>query len=149
LIAMLALGRPDGPSPNGPVGGRVSYNGRPLDRGAIVFAPVEGDAVEWAIAPIGTDGRYTIRPNWCRGHAGKTRFRMCIVSFPHTFTAEEVMPPPVRGPGRDSDAAQNADVPREMAVGLPIPERFTAIWTSGLEVTLDQDSASVDLDLKD
>jgi hypothetical protein len=153
ILAMLALNQEDGPPPSGPITGRVSYNDRPLDQGAIVFAPFEGHPAEWGIGLIGKDGSYSTTPTWRRDHAKKCRYRICVVPLAHTFTREDVSPPPSCEPGRETAAGPPAggpaDVHQERAIDLPIPEKFTKIWTSGLTVTLDRDSARVDLDLRD
>ncbi len=153
LIAMLTVNREDESPPCGPVWGRVSYNGRPLQKGAILFAPLGAEMGDWAIGPLGKDGRFSMDPNWRRGYSEKVRFRICIVPFPCTFTADDVSPWPRGEPrcdiGTASPPGETLDVPRQTLVDLPIPRRFTKIWTSGLTVTLDQDSARVDVELKD
>ena len=152
LIAMLTLNREDESPQCGPVWGRVSYKGRPLQQGAILFAPVGAEPGDWAIGPIGKDGRYSMNPNWHRGYAEKVHYRLCIVPFPHAFTAEDLSPPREELPSDTKPAAPPGETPdahQQTLAALPIPERFTKIWTSGLKVTLDRSSARVDIDLKD
>ena len=153
MIAMLSLNREDGSIGSGPIWGRVTYNGRPLEQGAVLFVPIEAEPIDWAIGPIDKDGRYAIDSRWCRGRSEKVRFRVCIVPFPYTVTPEHRSSSPgeVSWPNIDpaSLPRETPDSRPQKLVNLPVPERFMRIWTSGLEVTLDRESARVDVDLKD
>ena len=137
----------------GQVRGRVSYNGRPLEEGALLFVPVDAVDIDWAVGPIGKDGRYSIEPGWRRGRSAKARYRICIIPFPHSSTLGDRSPLPSNEPRPDTNPASRPDETPDSRLEKPrdlrVPEQYTKIWTSPLEVTLDRGSARVDVDLKD
>jgi hypothetical protein len=70
--------------PRGPVEGRVSYHGRPLAGGSILFVPEDSRQAQCAYAWIDDDGHYVIGPGWRReGSGGKSRFRICVIPDSH------------------------------------------------------------------
>ncbi len=150
---MHALTREVDSSATGPIWGRVTYNGRPVEKGAILFIPIAAETIDWAMGPIGKDGGYAIDSKWCRGTSEKVRFRICIVPFPYKVMPEDPSPSPGenRRPdsGRGSLPRETTDSRRQKPVNLPVPERFTEIRTTPLEVTLDRGFARVNVDLED
>jgi hypothetical protein len=136
---------------SGPVHGRVTYNGRPLDGGYVVFEPAEGNPNEWAVGPIDQDGSYSIDSKWQRGNHERGRFRICVV--PENGKPVADMPSPSEGAKAGvvpiSLSSEKPDSRRSVAVDCQLPKRFTKVQTSGLHVTLGREPARVDIDLKD
>jgi hypothetical protein len=153
IIAMLMLTHEVDCTACGPVWGRVTYNGRPLEEGAVYFDPIEAQDNDPALGPIGKDGSYSIDPKWHRGHPEKARFRICVIPYRNTVTPGDRWRSPSEEPRPDTDPASLRDetlgAREPMLVAFPVPKRFTKIETSGLAVTLDRHSARVDVDLKD
>jgi hypothetical protein len=153
FIAMVTLNREPESTTSGPVSGRVSYKGRPLQQGAILFVPIKGEFRDWVLAPIGKDGRYSTEIKWRQGDAKTARYRICLMPFRATSPPEDRSPSPNETPQRDTPAAapphEILDSHQPMCPDLPVPQRFTQIETSGLSVTLDRDTTRVDVDLKD
>ena len=136
---------------NGSIHGRVTYNGRPLDGGYILFEPMDRVSSEWAVAPIEQDGTYAIDSKCQRQDPGKERFGIAIV--PKHGTA--VTQVPSRSDGASPDQVPmslGSDEPASgptAAVRSGFPKRFTNRQTSGLHVTLGREAARVNIDLKD
>jgi hypothetical protein len=63
-------------TPTGPVNGRVTCNGQPLEAGVVYFDPIEGDPSDRTAGLIGKDGVYSIDSGWRRGHA---KFRIAVM----------------------------------------------------------------------
>ena len=136
----------------GQVSGRVTYNGRPLQGGTIYFDPIEGNSGDRAAGLIDENGVYSMDSHW-RRPAGPAKFRMSVIPDPWKPSASS--PSRSEGPrpkAKDVVASpnpENSDARRLAAVAAPIPERFTEVRTSGLQVILDRGPARVDIDLKD
>jgi hypothetical protein len=134
---------------SGPVWGRVRLNGHPVTKGAVVFIPVSDRAVQAASARIDRDGSYAVPTVWRRPSGTPERYRICII--------------PDRRQNRADSAERDQRLPRVVPVsfssapqgdrdghdGFPIPPRFRNFQSSNLEVNLDQDTARIDIDLKD
>lgn len=121
-------------SSSGPVQGRVTFNGRPLDGGYIVFVPIEGNHDGWASASIDQDGHYSLDPQWHRGSCGRGQFRIGVIPSNRTLMAHS------------SEVAGS----RQSAGALhQFPGRYINWRTSGLQVTLGCESARVEIELKD
>jgi hypothetical protein len=155
VLAMLTMNHLAASLRSGLIWGQVRYNGRPLEGGTVLFVSVVEDYSSWGFGSIGKDGRYRIDPAWRRKDTVKTEYRIGIIPNSYTFTEEDVVPP-VQRVLPASTAAQFQSSGEIAAEAQPkesgtssIPRRFNRIWTSGLRVTLDHESARVDIDLKD
>jgi hypothetical protein len=137
---------------NGPVEGWVSYHGRPLAGGSILFVPEDSKETEWALAWIDEKGHYVIGSGWAReGSSSKTRFRICVIPNTHELTAK-----PPWGP-RSSDGSWGAAEAAWWGVGdvafpSPIgstgfPQRLSNPRTTQLEVDLGSEPARIDVSL--
>src|SRR5262245_42154248 len=86
-IAMLAASPAPDSAQAGRVWGRVSYNGRPLRGGVIVFVPIrheEGSSTGGA--QIGQDGSYSIDSDWQRVPNLRAHYKICIVPRKRNIT---------------------------------------------------------------
>jgi hypothetical protein len=139
------------PTASGPVHGRVTYNGRPLEGGYILFEPMEMDSNQWAVGAIERGGSYSIDLRWRRGNQGKERFLIAVV--PKHWTPATPAPSPSEGASPDnvpmSLGSKDPDSCQSTAMDCGFPKRFTNARTSGLHVTLGREPARVDIDLKD
>jgi hypothetical protein len=151
VLFTLAMTPGLAPTSSGPVHGRVTYNGRPMDGGYILFEPMERDSNQWAVGAIGRGGNYSIDSQWQRGKQGKECFRICVV--PNKGTPAAPSPSLCEGASPDEvPMALGSEVPdsgQTVAVDSGFPKRFTNARTSGLHVTLGREPARVDIDLKD
>ncbi len=134
----------------GSIRGRVTYNGRPLERGFVLFYPVHENSNDWAIGILGKDGTYHIDSKW-RHNTEETKYRICIVPRKGKSTAQielshdksQTNVVPVTLGGRSADSHQLA------SVDVGFPKKFTDVATSGLQITLGREPARIDIDLKD
>jgi hypothetical protein len=131
---------------SGPIHGRVTYNGRPLDGGYVLFEPMDRISNDWAVAPIERDGTYAIDSKWQRQNPGKERFGISVV--PKSGMVAAQMPSRSEGANPD-EVPMSPDSAQSAAVSSGFPSRFTNVRTSGLHVTLGREPARVDIDLKD
>ena len=75
-------------TPSGPVEGSVSFHGRPLAGGSILFVPEDSKQTEWAHAWIDEKGHYAIGSDWRReGANGRRRFHICVIPDSHKIAA--------------------------------------------------------------
>ena len=120
-VAAIGCGR-HGPE-LAPVNGKVTYQGKPLPFGAIVFLPESGRTSTGDIQPDGTFQMVTSG----RGDGaavGKNKVRIAC------FTSQD---PSKKGPGGASLAG--------IALGDPlIPQKYLSCETSGLEVEVQSGS---------
>jgi hypothetical protein len=128
IIAALAIGVGGCGSPHFDVTGKVTYNGKPLDKpdGQISFVGPKGELV---VAAIGPDGSY----NAPHVPGGLNRVS---VSYPNPKAKRDRSMPKLK-PGETPPP------------GLPpflIPEKYAAADTSELSVTVDKETVyNVDL----
>jgi hypothetical protein len=135
---------------SGSVEGWVSFHGRPLAGGSILFVPEDSREREWALAWIDARGHYVIGSGWSRERAGsKTRFRICVVPDTHEVTAKA---PP--GPGAGGSGAVDAAWWGIGDVTFPIPNETTGFplrlsnpRTTRLAVDLGTEPARIDVAL--
>ncbi len=74
---------------SGPVEGHVSFHGRPLAGGSILFVPEDTRQGVWAMAWIDEDGYYTIDSAWTRkASASKMRYRICLMPDSHKMAVK-------------------------------------------------------------
>ncbi|MBN2217108.1 MAG: hypothetical protein JW719_07010 [Pirellulales bacterium] len=70
ICAMAVCGcGPDLPYDIGTVKGTVTYRGKPLNRGTVVFVPMEGTSGPQAVGPIESDGSFEVRSGSAPGVA--------------------------------------------------------------------------------
>jgi hypothetical protein len=137
-------------TPIGSIYGRVTYNGKPLERGFVLFYPTDELSNDWVVGPIGKDGSYFIDSKW-RHSSRKTRFRICIIPRKGKPAAHVDLP----GEGSQSRVvpvalnSKDADSHTLVAVDMGFPQRYTNIATSGLQITLGREPARIDIDMKD
>jgi hypothetical protein len=114
LLAWTALGC--GPQVS-QVSGKVTYQGKPLPSGSVVFVSPEGDVV--GRSAIAADGRYVMTDV----PAGSVKVAV---------ESHERVPPGLGGPPGDY---------------VPIPPRYKKAETSGLEYTVTRGSHTFNIDL--
>jgi hypothetical protein len=134
----------------GPVWGRVSYNGRPLNGGGILFLPIHDQQGHWAGAQIGQNGTYSITLEGRGAESAAGQYKICI--FPAARKPGE--PSSLSGtPATQSDdrvaGSGETAASHDPAVPSAFPSRFSDIHTTGLLVTLGTEPTCVDIDLKD
>ena len=137
-------------SPTGALYGQVTYNGKPLDRGFVLFYPTDEKSSDWAVGPIDKDGSYRIEPKW-RHISGRTQFRICIVprkgkpathmDVPHEGSDSRAVSVPLNSTSSDAHSL--------VALDVGFPDKYTNIATSGLQISLSREPARIDIDMKD
>ena len=65
---------------DGRVGGRVTFNGKPMTGGLVVFSPVRSGQGEGTSALIKRDGHYTVDRSWRKTEGQPTRYEICVYS---------------------------------------------------------------------
>jgi hypothetical protein len=165
VLIILAVSPGDNIAHTGRVGGRVTYQGRPLVGGSIFFFPDDMKRCDHGHADIDANGRYLIGPEWRREGPERTRFRICVILDQRKYPST---PRPAEGsatPRPDQIGAAGALV---MTVsmgseGLPFPgprpgpatgsgpplPRFSNPTATNLAVQLGPEPARIDIDLKD
>jgi len=149
-LVILAL-LPDGQfSSAGPVWGQVSYQGRPLKSGTVMFLPTGVDQGLWASATIRENGCYAVPADWSRPGPGRGRYKICIIPGPRRmnlqpFPGNEGAPPSVVQVSGGTELLVSGGAEAK----LEIPDRFTQGFSSSLEVSLGPEPACIDIDLKD
>ncbi len=81
-------------TPRGPVEGFVSFHGRPLAGGSILFVPEDPRHNEWAHAWIDETGHYRIESGWNRGQSSDGKpFRICVIPNSHSLGSKALWGP--------------------------------------------------------
>jgi hypothetical protein len=102
-----------------PVTGKVIYNGKPLEFGAVMFQPPSGQPAQGKIQSDGTFSLSTYRLN---DGAVLAKHKVRIACY------ESMRPGAVKGPG-------------EAALGKPlVPEKYTLVDQSGLTADVDENN---------
>lgn len=124
--------------------GRVTYNGKPVEGGAIVFMPAVGEKADWAAGRITEGGNFSISES-------PTDDRLQAGRYEIFFTR----PAPITLEGKSTTDATTDQAPAQVAKEQAahttsanrLPERFMSAKTSGLEFVFDGQPQRVDLDL--
>lgn len=142
LFVVAALGPSVQATPGGVVEGHVTFHGRPLVGGSILFVP-EDRHDAWALAWIDEKGDYVIGSVWARkASSGKTRYRICVIPDSHGRVIQamhRMANSAWSGPG---DAAFP---PPDTSSGFPA--QLCSPKTTGLQVLLGTEPARVDVTL--
>ena len=137
-------------SPQGAIYGRVTYKGKPVDRGFVMFYSTDEKINDWAVGTLDKDGSYCINPGW-RHCLGKTQYQISITpqrrrARRHVDHREVEAASHDVASSRDS---QSADSHSPALADIGFPRRFTSVRTSGLKITLGTEPARIDIDMKD
>ena len=132
---------------SGPVEGWVSFHGRPLAWGSILFVPDDAKLTQWAHAWTDENGHYVIDSDWCRdGAHGKTHYRICVIPDSHASRRQAARRQ--GGAGFRSAWCGSGNVafpPPSAATGFP--QRLCDPKTTRLEVQLGSEPSRVDVAL--
>jgi hypothetical protein len=127
---------------SGPVEGHVTFHGRPLAGGSILFVPEDTRDGAWALAFLDENGHYTIGSIWSRkASSSKARYRICLI------------PDSPGTPSRSLDSpAMNAALSGVGAVAFPPPATSSGFpttlcdpKTTRFEVVLGSEPSRVDI----
>jgi hypothetical protein len=113
-----------------PVSGRVTLDGKPLEFGGVMFQPERGPA---STAAIGNDGRFTL--TWQRKSAGAVIGLNRVAVTAYESDRPGYQPPPL-SPGEEPRIGKSV-----------VPERYTSISESGLEIDVQLGMDDVELRL--
>ncbi|MBP3960651.1 hypothetical protein J8F10_35960 [Gemmata sp. G18] len=119
------------------VTGHVTYKGKPVTGGSVVFYCADKQIVRGL---IGTDGKYTI-PNVPTGTGTAVVTVQSHMKVPEGFRMKQQLPPSTGGPV--PPAADPTDAPK-----VALPPRYALPEESGLAVVVDRDHVTYDIDLK-
>ncbi len=143
LLLLLALSPGIELTRSGPVEGHVSFHGRPLSGGSILFVPEEEGQGDWALARIDENGHYVIGSIWARkASSSKTRYRICLMPNSHhgaSKTWHGAVLAAWSGPGAV------AFPPPDASSGFPA--QFYDPKTTRLQVRLGSEPARIDVAL--
>jgi len=128
LGLLIAAGCGDGLPPPVPVRGQVTFDGRPLSRGAVVFHGADGSSTA---AMIGSDGRYEVRT-----HRG--------AGLPPGHYRVSISP---QQAGDDPAERVLYEVEPTQAQPVEVPARFLSPETSGVTMEVREGMEEYDLEL--
>jgi hypothetical protein len=134
----------------GPVEGFVSFHGRPLAGGSILFVPADPNHAQWAHAWIDESGHYRIGSGWDRGGSSNGKpFRICVIPNSHSMGTT------AHGSQGDSTAQSfdaawwglgNVAFPTPPS-GSGFPRRLSNPATTGLKVRIGSEPSRIDVTL--
>jgi hypothetical protein len=121
------------------VWGRVTYNGKPVQYGWLVFQPTRTSKSNWAFGVISEGGKYSLAPSQSDVVLNPGRFEVYI------------RPPTVHDKYKraGSDEEESDQLAIAIATFYPVPQRFFSHETSGLWVDIGDEPTRVDIDLRD
>lgn len=125
LLACCGCSKGDQPVPVA-VSGDVSFEGKPVTQGVVLFMSDQGFG---ASAEIDSQGHYVIRSQYGKGIPAGT-YRISVTPPPEAVHESDI-------PARSSS--------REMS--LEIPKKYRDFSTSGLEIQLGEKSMTYDIPL--
>jgi hypothetical protein len=125
------------------VWGRVTYGGKPLEGGAIIFMPMEDLHTNWGVGQIDSHGMYRLSTYIPKTSLEPGPYRIYLMPTAPTF-AQVNGSPKVRREAEKDGTAKVPETPKS-----PIPERFQKPQSSGIMVMVEQPSNRIDVDLKD
>lgn len=122
------------------VWGRVTYNGKPVRYGALVFQPAATNGSNWGVGLISEEGKYTLVSSEKDVGLETGRFEIFIKPpSPHDKLKH----------GRSGEEEESDERAIAIAASYPVPKRFFSPETSGLWVDLEKELTRVDVDLRD
>lgn len=138
-------------TPRGPVEGFVSFHGRPLAGGSILFVPEDPSHDEWAHAWIDETGHYRIESGWNRGGSSDGKpFRICVIPNSHRVGSQAPRGPHGDSMGQGLGSAWwgigNVAFPSPPA-GSGFPRRLSSPSTTGLHVRIGSEPSRIDVTL--
>jgi hypothetical protein len=132
---------------SGPVEGHVSFHGRPLAGGTILFIPKDSPCVGWVTGGIDESGHYEIGSEWHRELLkGRAGYRICVMPDYHKTSGRISQGPDRARTGGTRSGTKAAGYPN-MSVASGFPRQLTDPQTTRLEVRLDSGPAQVDIAL--
>jgi hypothetical protein len=137
-ILLAGCGGDPNKPPLGKVSGTVTYNGKPVTSGSVIFTPVAGQGAETgqvATGQLESDGSYTMTT---------FDFGDGVVLGQHVVTVE--------ARGEDINRLNQPKPDGTIAYILPkpiVPPKYTSPATSPLRYTVEAGGKTIDLDLKD
>jgi hypothetical protein len=122
---------------SGTVEGHVTFHGRPLAGGSILFVPEDRSQGEWAMAWTDENGNYTISSIWSRKASdSKVRYRICLIPDSHKLTSKTVLRAAWCGQG---------DVAFPPPASSDFPAKVCDPKTTQLQVALGSEPARIDV----
>ena len=122
------------------VWGRVTYNGKPVQHGQLVFQPAATNRSNWGVGLISEEGKYTLVSSETDVGLEPGRFEIFI---------RPPLPNDKLKHGRSGEAEESNEKAIVVAFLYPVPKRFFSRETSGLWVDLEKEPTRVDIDLRD
>jgi hypothetical protein len=155
VTAVLGCGDSSGLPTRYRVSGTVTYNGKPLERGTISFAPADGKGR--AAGGTITDGRYSLTTQDPDDGAIPGKYRVGILAKEADPSKVDLKIKKLRG-GTTTEAekkAMAAVYPQKVAARAAaaaknlIPAKYSSPETSGLIAEVKEQSITADFELKD
>ncbi len=122
------------------VWGRVTYNGKPVQYGALVFQPAATNRSNWGVGMISEEGKYSLVASEKDVGLESGRFEIFI---------RAPSPRDKLKHGRSGEEKESDEKAIAIAAAYPVPKRFFSRETSGLWVDLEKEPTRVDIDLRD
>jgi hypothetical protein len=121
----------------------VTYGGKPVPGGAVIFVPTETSQTSWGVGPIDEKGSFRISSYMASGHLQPGAY-LIFLTPPRVKAVE--------GGSTPKDRDEVAKAPAQADSGqarFGIPERFLRPQSSGLMVNLEREGNRIDIDLND
>ncbi len=111
---------------SGPVRGRVTYNGRPVTGGTILFISEDTRRSDDRWVWIDRSGHYECGTGWRRDRSAPTRFRICVVLDARKYPPRPQQPDPANA----RMAVRDGGTGLRLGVGGgPTPVAMPAVYT--------------------
>jgi len=123
------------------VWGRVTYNGKPVQHGEVVFQAAPTNTSNWGIGMISEEGKYSIASTDPNAGLGAGRFEI-FIRPPSPHDKHKLA-------RRGEEEEESDDRAIAIAALYPVPKRFFSSETSGMWVDLENEPARIDIDLSD
>jgi len=122
------------------VWGRVTYNGKPVEAGTLIFMPGPTTKSNWGIGVIDENGKYALPSKETDVGLETGHFEIFIrPPSPHDKLKH----------GRSGEEEESDERAIAIAASYPVPKRFFSRETSGMWVDLEKEPTRVDIDLRD
>jgi hypothetical protein len=122
------------------VWGRVTFNGKPVGYGALIFQPAKTNKSGWGVGLISEDGKFSLVSNEPTVGLQPGRFDLFI---------KPPSPHDTRTHRRSDEEEWTDEKAVVIAYEYPVPKRFFSPETSGLWVDLEKEPIRLDIDLRD
>ncbi len=122
------------------VWGRVTYNGKPVQHGEVIFQAAATTRSNWGVGLISEEGKYSLASSDPNAGLGPGRFEI-FIRPPSPHDKHKL--------ARHGQEEESDDRAIAIAALYPGPKRYFSPETSGMWVDIENEPTRVDIDLRD